>query len=475
MRWLASLLLVLVACGESSAARVTPTDRFIFPASVAVTARPGGSALLVASGNYDLTYDGATGGTVLSVDPALAPAGSAGLAGGALRKLGEGAHVGSLVGELAVVDAATCPGWGTAGEAPVALVTTRFADQIWRLPLGLDGTLGPCQGSGCTVDVAPQFHDPFGLTLACRADGLRRSAFVSYMRTASVSGSGAIGWLAELDLDDPAAPARPIKVDTDVFFGTAGFAGMAYDGRADRLFALGQRVLTAEVFILDLAPCPPQAALATCPLPIVSVVDLYPALGGLDLQAIALSNHQDGLGRRAYVTARVYDPTLAALLRGRPSNDMGAVLLVLDLEEDLTGRPSLRVLRVVPIGLGASQVRVLPVRAPAAVGGLPRRDVVVVSSATEGVVTVYDDQEAVARTIPIDGTTGAPEAGRSPFGLAVDPTLYGTAAAPVARVYVAAVQQALVSVLEVPLDSPGQAHALRDPATGALVRIGGLK
>lgn len=472
MRRSVLLLLAAAACGEPSAVRVSPTDRFVFPATVATTSYrdaqgQDATALLVASGNYDLNYDGATGGTVLSVDPALATdGGSAGRAGGELVPLGAGAHVGSFVGQLAVVDATTCPGTGTASRPPVALVATRFANEIWRLPMGLDGTLGPCSGSDCTASVDARLRDPFGVALACRADGLRRSAFVGYLRSGIGDAGNKTGWLAELDLDDPAAPARVIEV------GAAAVSGLAYDDRTDRLFVLGQPLLSAPIFVLDLTTCPD--GLAACATPAISAVDLNPLSPGLDLQSIALSNHQDGLTRRAYVSARVYDASLASLLGARPAADADALLLVVDLEERPDGGPSLQVLRWVRIGTGASQVRVLPVRTPAA-GGAPRRDVVVVSSTTEGVIAVYDDEQgAVARVVPVDGATGSPEVGRAPYGLAVDPRPVASADGPAARVYVAASQQAVVGIVDVPLDAPGKAHALRD-ASGALVRIGGLQ
>jgi len=50
-----------------------------------------------------------------------------------------------------------------------------------------------------------------------------------------------------------------------------------------------------------------------------------------------------------------------------------------------------------------------------------------------------------------------------------------TPAEDVARVYVAASRTQQVGIIDVPLSSPGQAHVLRDGATGALVRIGGLQ
>jgi len=462
------LALALAACGEPSAVRLPPTDRFVHPATLAVTARQGGgTALVVASGNYDLSYDGAEGGTVLSlpVRPDLPlDGGSARPGGGAFVPLGEGARVASFAGELVVADQDTCPIAGAGPQPPEALLATRFANQVWRLPLGVDGSLAPCTAADCTVTLDRVLKDPFGMALACRADRTRRSAFVGYQREAVIGDSGLTGWVAQIDLDDPTAPARPIAL------GAEAMSGMAYDAVADRLYVLGRPLLSAPVHLLDLTPCP--AGLAACAKPVVTTLDLSAAMNGLDLQSIALSNPQPGLGRRAYVSARLYDANLAALIGVRPGTDLGAVLLVLDVEEGLGGVPRFRVLDMVDVALGSSQVRVLPVRA--AVAGLPQRDVVVVSGDTEGVLTVYDDEQGrVVRVIPISQSTGAPQVGRGPYGLAAlrrPPPDDG-----VARVYVAASQQGVVSIVDVPLAAPDHAETLRDGATGPLIRIGGLQ
>jgi hypothetical protein len=462
---LAPLLLVLAACSEPAGVKVSPTDRFVVPATLAVQARAsGGHALLVASGNYDLAYDGATGGTLLSVDPQ----GSAVAGGGALVKYGEGTHLASYAGQLVVADQDSCP--RPAGEpapAPEALLATRFADQLWRVPLGADGAVGPCEGPECTVKIDSRLKDPFGLALACRPDGRRRTAFMGYLRIAQLDDRGFTGWLAEVDLNGTAAPSRTIEI------APSPLAGMAYDGLNDQLFVLGQPLNAAQVIILDLFPCPAPTPISECPRPTKKEVVLGSQQSGLELQAIALSNQQAGLGRRAYVSARVYDPVLASLLQARPSADVAGALLVLDLEPDLSGRPSLRLLRTVQTGLGASQVQVLPVRDP--LGGPPRRDVVVVSSITDGMLTVYDDEAGeVVRVIPIDQASGAPEAGRGPFGLAAVRLPGATPAEDLARVYVAASREQVVGIVDVPLAAPGQARVLRD-AGGKLIRIGGLQ
>jgi hypothetical protein len=483
MRRLLALLVVLAACNEPLAVRAPPTDRFVFPTALAVTAHGTGSALLVASSNLDLLYDGATGGTVLSVNPRLqADGGSAGT-NGVLVKLPAdgGARIGSYAGQLVVADPGTCP--GTAAGQTTALVASRYSRELYALPL-VDGALSACTGPTCTVGLSPALHDPYAVTLACRADGSRRSVFVSFLETADLDGYGSgISWLEEHDLDrlnDPLdLPRRTLSV------GTGPVIDVAYDAQADRLFALSRpQTLSAPIQIVDLPACevdptPPLGTPATgaCQAAIFSV-DLFSQLRGVDPQAIALSTPQPGLGRRAYVAARIYDPELAVLIGARPPGDLAGALLVLDLEPDLTGQPSLTILRSVTVGLGASQVRVLPACPSPGTCPAPRRDVVVLTSSQSGELTVYDDEtEQVVRVIALDQGTGIPQAGRAPFALAVEPSFTAPVDPldPVARVYVAAFQQSVVSLLDVHILTPGQADLVRDASSGAPVRIGGLQ
>jgi hypothetical protein len=485
MRRFAVLLLALSACSETSVSQAPPMDRFLFPVSLAATPAGSRTALLVASSNYDLHYDGASGGTVLSVDPALqADGGSAGLDHG-LVKWGEGVRIGSFAGQMVAADSRSCPGLGAGARL---LVPTRYDGVLNVLPLAADGSIQPCPATGCKAALDPLLHDPWSVTLACRQevrrDATRRSVFLSYQETADKLGYAAgSGWLEEFDLDDLSQPGRTLVV------GATPILDAAYDASRDRLVAVGRaRFLTAPMFVVDLPPCridgSPRAGTAAtgaCPQPQVHSTDVDSLLPGADVQAVALSNPQAGLGRRAYVAARLYDPALGAILGGRPGSDVSAALLVMDLEDNLQGRPALTILRIVPVGLGAAQVRVLPQRPPLP-GGAPRRDLVVVSSSTEGVLTVYDDdEEVVARAIHLEPATGAPQGGRLPFGLALDPgdpAVLGTPLAPVSRVYVAAYEQSVVSLLDVPLLAPGQAHLVRsgaDGLTGTLVRIGGLQ
>ncbi len=474
--WL--LLLTAAGCGENLAHTPPPMDHFFTPAGVALTpvagtnaVSGGNQALLVVSSNFDLRYDKEQGATLLSVDPGLFDAtsgtgGSAGRPGGALAKLGPGAQLGSFAGPVAVVDEATCPSLsgvpGSPGVEPIpgipggaqALVASRYTRKLYRFPLGADGSVAPCSGLPCAVDLDADLQDPAALQVTCRADGKRRSVYVGYLRSPRLGALGAgTAWLTELDLADPGGKPRTFALAP----GPVG--AMAYDDLTDRLYAVGRFAgLTAPLFILEPNACSSLQP-ETCAGPNPQTVDLYGALAGAELVGIALSNPQPGRARRAYISAAVYDEGYAAVIRSRPSFDVGGALLVVNLEEDLVGRPSARVVSVVPIGLGAGSVRVLPPRPGLA-------DLVVVPSTGDGTLQIYDDEVgAVVRVVSIDRTTGRPEAGRSPSAVTVEDR--GTEA----RVYVAAFNSWTVSVLRVPLADPTSADLLRDGA-GKPLRIG---
>ncbi len=467
------LLLALSACDENLSHTPPPMDRFFFPGSLALTPVPSGNALapvvggnqalLVVSANFDLRYDKEAGATLLSVDPAAAVAGgeggSLGRSNGDLVKLGPGGRLGSYAGPVAVADVNTCKSLGGAAQAFVA---SRYTRKLYHFPIGANGEVAPCQGGDCVLALDKDLLDPGPVSVACRDDGVRRSLWVSYLRAPYVSGiPPGTAWLSEFDLGDLA------KVPRTIVLAPGPIGDMAYEKETDRLYAVGRFAgLTAPLFILDLTPCvydpndtsdPPACRTAN-----VQTVDLYQVVHGAELVGIALSNPQAGRPRLAYISARIYDEAYAAATMSRPPFDVGGALLVVELQEAVSGEPLARVRQVVPIGLGAGMVRVLPVRP-----GLG--DLVVVPSSGDGSLQVFDDEiHAISRVVAIDGTTGAPEAGRVPFSMAVEDR--GTEA----LVYVASFADWTVSVLRVPMADPSSADLLRDPA-GKPLRIGRQK
>ncbi len=483
MRRLLPLLLLVAGCNDRAPFQPPPMDSFYFPSGLALTAPAGGNqTLLVASSNFDLQFLPGSGGTLLAVDPRPATEGGSAVAGGNLldgHLLGPGARLGSFTGPLVLVDGTSCPGAAAAlPSGKAALTASRFNQDLQLVGLLDDGSVEACGAAGCGVPLDGRFLDPYAITLACRADGARRSAFVGYLRTPPqwiippvVPPAPALpvfipadtGWVTEVDLDDPGLRSRSISLVP----GPVG--AMAYDATADQLYLLGHyqttiAPATAPVTVFDLSAC--RATDPTCPLPASVTVDLFPIFHGIDLQQIVLSTVQPGLSRRAYVLARLFDADQAAVNFTRPTTDLGGVLLVLDLTPGPDGHPLLTVLRAVQTGIGPGDLKLLPARPG-------QRDLMVVTSSTDGVLWVYDDdQGTLVRNIPVDPGSGTGLIGRDPYALAVEPAPHLDAAGVEKdRVYVASFLQDMVSIVDVPVLDPGQADIVRD-AAGQPLRIG---
>jgi hypothetical protein len=298
--------------------------------------------------------------------------------------------------------------------------------------------------------------DPFGLEVVC-APGRPPRAYVGFL-----SALGGIGRIAEIDLSTGDAVEREVPL--------GALRSFAYDADGSRLFFTGAGIVPQAPlrwFELGGGCTLDVSAGAGCPL---AARDLSFFVRGADLQGIALSNAQPGLGRRLYVAARLYDADLGAILGGRPNFDVGGVLLVLDLQERRGGDVEVALAGAVPLGIGAAEVAALPVRArracPEDPAGCPRRDVVAVTSTEGGQLWIYDDElGAVVKTFGSDTSTGHPIAGRQPFAMAV-----GDGGGGSALVYVGSFGEAFVTAFRVPLDDPGAADA--DPPGPDTRRIG---
>jgi hypothetical protein len=430
LRHLPVLVLALAACNESQYARPPPTDRFTFPLGLAVHRLPGGgTALLVASTNTDLSYDASSGGTLMSVDPAAV----VGRSGATLRQLGL-VRMPSFGGPIAVAedDPASCPGIAS----PRAILGTRYSDDVVLADLGPAGELA-CPAEGCARLLAGGAIDPYGVAIACR--GTRREAVVAYLQGTPL--------VALVDL-----AARVVRVRYGLI---ARPYDVAYDAERDRLWITEHAVGSAPLEAVELGPgCTPE--LPGCD--VRRTLDLWPVLPGLELAGIALAHDLPGQPRRAYIAGRVYDVAVAASIGGRPSYDVGAALLVVDLPEGPLGFPSAPLVRrIVPLAIGASQVRVLSARPG-------RRDVVVVTSTNEGVVTLYDDEAgAVAKVFaraesadpalnPAGAPLGTPLVGKQPIGLAVEPRSGRD------WIYVSAFESAAVTAISVDPAAPSDAR-----------------
>ena len=436
-----AVLFLAGACHDATPAPLPPLDRFYFPTSIALRhpggctptpGTPGCTQLLVASSNFDLRYDPASGGTVIAVDVESAlKASPPGTLTGAI--LGA-ARVGSFTGELAVLDGETC-----AGVSPSqVLVTSRSQNALYRLELDVNGVSGALGcGDGCKVPLESTLADPYGVTLACGTfpaappnDGksakLQQLAFISYLRAPN-----GVGWLSRLDL-------APGGARSQVNVGFDPIATAAFDPGSNLLFT------TARFGTLGNAPLRAYSLAAPEVQPIS--VNLFDAIRGAELTGMALSSD----GQRAYVTLRIYDADLAIALGARPASDLAAALAVIDLPQFLAGAPAARtLLRVVPVDRGASEVRVLHRDGT-------RDHLVALASPDEGSVTLYDDETGTvaqvigacgsnsAVTYPAPCPPGDPALGKQPFSLAFE-----SIDATHARLFVASFDRSWIDVLTI--------------------------
>ncbi len=441
LRTLSLLALVLaMGCGADPRNDPAPLDRFTYPIGLAVH----GQDLLVVSSNFDLRYANADGGSLLRVALGDAPA----IQPGGLR-------IGSMGGEIAVVDPATCP----ALASPQALVTSRLENRLYRVGLG-GGTLD-C-GSACQVrfDDDVRLGDPYGIGVTCPTGGPAR-AWVGFLRTASTQ-----AFIAAVDLGTG---------ERQVFsVGNGQVRSFAYDADTQRLFFTSVAThLTAPLGWIELGTgCDPALAenAGGC---VVRAADLWSFLRGAELSGLALSNPLPGQPRRIYVAVKVYDADLATTLGVRPGFDTNGVLMILDLVESAVGSLDVKLVRKLDVGLGAAEVKVLPRRPNVACndqngtpisGGCPQRDLVAITATEDGRFLIYDDEAGRMRDVfGRDPVTGEPSVGRSPFGLAVQDLRAqpGTGDGN-ARVFVGSFLDDFVTAVDVPLSGPAPADFVRE-------------
>jgi hypothetical protein len=375
---LALLALALGACGEGASSQPAPADRFSYPTGLALhTLGDGTRALVVVSSNSDLRYDPDDGGSVMVVDPDASSGNFV-----AVRSV---QRIPSFGAGLAIVSSRdeattpavdpTCPQWTGADQV---LVTSRGANALLRIGLADDGALS-C-GDGCRVEFDADLVDPYAVAVACwnEAGGPLAQAYVSHLGS-----PGGQGFLTRFDL------LAPDSARERLLLSSAPTQDLAWDSARRRLFVTSrfQTIGLAPLRWLDLAFSPV----------VFDQVNLNNALRGADTRGIALAAPaaDTGFSTRAYVAARVFDQDLALTLGGR-TPDVAGALMVIDVTDDRSGRPTSQVTRIVPVGIGASQVHVLPV--PQRPAG---QELVVVTS-DEGSISIYDAAvESVVRVLAI--------------------------------------------------------------------------
>lgn len=444
-----ALAAVLAGCGDIARDAAPPTDRFRYPVGLALrhlqagctaapctcaAGAPGCQTVLhVVSSNFDLSYDTNEGGTLIAVrvpEPSerpatLGPRDAWDLTDIVPYRVGA-ARIGSFGGEVSLLDEEHCPGWesGIAPEGPVAFVASRSRDRLYRLALGVDGSVS-C-GADCRIDLDPDLRDPYGVTAACggSGSGFAASVYVTYLSTPLN-----IGFLSELALKIPGrlAAGKSPGLQPPINIGLDAARSAAFDPFAQRVFMTGAFSGPGYMPLrwLDLA-YPPSS---TNPAP---PVDLATRVYGAETTGIALSSD----GTRAYVGLRLYDGYTAALVGGR-TQDIGGALAVIDVTPASTGGISGQLLSLVPVGVGPTEVRVIPRPGLA--------DLVAVSCNGDGSLWLYDDASGlVPRVFGIDQASGTPILGKQPAGLAVETRADGSA-----RLYVGSFGSHFVSVIRI--------------------------
>lgn len=422
--WVA--LVAAAACNQEVATEAGPTSTFYRPTGLGVR----NGKLLVASSNGDLRYDTATGGSVISVDPALDH-------GNGFAALVDGVNIESFAGEMAIADPSACPDMNSVFSDALAVVPVRGANLAYLVNVGAAGAVS-CPG--CAVPIGGTDHvDPYFAGVAC-GGGLAR-AYVGYLRSSTGS-----AWITQIDLT--LAPTAPGAVQT-AQFGVGNARGFAYDASLRRMYlaisgiGTGATVQWVDFTLPD--PNPPPQGTPGCR------IDADPALGGCATQLVQLPSGLEATGialatpdpafaslpRRIYVTARVNDASAGGIANG------DGVLLVGDLIDDLRGGQRLAIVDQVPIGAGPGKVVVLP-QIPSRAG---KRDVVAVLVSDDGLLWLYDGETGARVSIARDAN-GHPKLGGSPADLAVDPTPQGN----IVHVYVSSFGDSFVSQIDVPVD-----------------------
>lgn len=424
MRRLTFVALALAAaCGREVQGDPAPLDAFYRPTGIAFH----DGALLVASSNFDLAYVGGEGGTVIAVDPLLHP-----------TEVRGGTHVSSFTGDLAVSDAGC-------GATRWALVASRYSNVLFQLTLGTGGAPSCDPATPCEIPLegAGSVADPLAVTAVCAG---HPRAFVAYLRS-----SDGRGHVSEYDLVPRAVEDRPRLRSSSLAAGPV--RAFAYDQVHDRLWmaVLATSVPSPLTWVELGGDCRIDVAASDggCIVQAVTASDM-PV--GLEVRGIAFANQgapgQSPAVRRVYLTGRRYDVGAAATAGGR-TVDLGGSLVVADLVENSLGRVDLNVVRTIPIGRGAGEIRVLPARP-----GM--RDVVAALATDDGELWLYDDETFAVRVFGRNGSTGAPVLGHLPYSIAIDPTIRTDpiTLAEEVRIYATSFQESFVTPIDVPLDDP---------------------
>ncbi len=459
-------LVAATACVEGNPSLSPPLDQFYFPTGIGLRKLPDGrSVLLVVSSNFDLRYALYGGGTVIAIDPDAAQDSLPGCSkncGTGIAQLGA-VIIGTFGGEVGIADEANCPqlfpGVLQPGTAKV-FVSSRSDTTLYRIDMASDGSLD-C-GPDCPFVMDSGTFDPYGATVVCLDTGDQKaSLFVTQERSAQD-----LARLTQMDLRASATNGRTLHDFTATAAGVlvSPTYTSAYQklGQVRRMFVTTRFgvTLTTQLYWLDLGGAASTSNVAVDLVDARHIVNIYRVVPGSITGDIAISNDQT----RAYVPLQLYDANLA--LRTGQYTVLSAALATFDIRPTFSGEPAFALLRLVPIGTGTGQARVLPPRTDAL--GNPKRDLVVATTSADGTLVIYDDDlGAVVRVIGTDTTTGFPQLGLQPFGLAVEQRqaaaclLPGLASPSCDRIYVGSFRDGWVNVVELDPALPGGADIVK--------------
>ena len=424
------------ACRGGAIPDPAPADRLAYPTAIQYVAPPTVETgrLLIASSNFDLTYDRDDGAAVFSLPLASQTSAQSPLQDPLLFR------VPTFTGQLTVWDPTTC---GATGRQPLVFAPTRTDESLHVLTLGTDGSFSCGLGgglTGCALGPAiPGVIQPFYVAVSC-APGRPSLAWIGYL-----SGTPDVSWLAVMDLSS--FRQYPVAIP----WGTP--AGMAYDPLHDRLWIGIQNNLNyAPLRWIDLEG-------GACDLTQVEsaggchqgAYNLFSDLRGADFGGIALDNPDaHGEHHRIYAAIKLYNADASATVGYRYGGDVGGAIAVFDVAEGPLD-PVVTLERVIPVGIGMSEILVLPPRPG-------KRDVVLATAFEDGLLAVYDDDAGtIAKLYAKDPVTGIPILGRRPYAMALNPNLAFDATGGSPIVYVAAFDESVVTPIRIPLASPADA------------------
>jgi len=431
-------LLLTAACGPGIAPRPPLNDRFYFPSGIwfqAFSPADRKGYLYVASANYDKRYDsGAVSVVNLSSVTGLPEVGTLPAVDGGPAVPLELTDLGSDVSQVLIQS--------FAGEMAAYLmpsggirlfVPTRAEGDLLEIVDAQGSTLTCLHGGTNCIDPTlsltalenvgdgkPRAPEPIGVAVSSSSGN--DDVFVTHLKAADSPPKTNLlqeTYVVDLSAINPViAPSSFVSLGLTSLFGAGPSTSSVAIG--SRYAYLSARYISASgtmIFVLD------RQSKVTDPVTMRTSMTLYNP--GLEASYLTLESRGVALGKnetRLYVAGRSPDS-----------------LVVANILPPSGGVPNLRVARAVSLPDGPNQVKVI--------SRPPRGDLVVVTSSTAGVVSIYDDD--VGRLVSqINGV------GSQPFGIAVQPADPGGRYPNVARVFVSNFGDGRVAVIDVDVVQP---------------------